>query len=275
MSKLPVTVIVSVKNEELNLPHCLDKLSGFSEVLVVDSQSTDRTPQIVAEFGYTLINFEWNGRFPKKRNWTLEHVPIANDWVLFMDADEFLTAPFIKELGTKIRQTQHAGFWIYYNNYFMDSEQKYGLKMRKLALFKKDAGRFEKIEEDSWSHLDMEIHEHPVITGSVGQFKSTIVHKDYKGLEHYIARHNAYSSWEARRYLQLKAQTDVRFTFRQTLKYKLVTTGLLPFLYFVGTYIFKLGFLDGISGFYFAKYKAHYFFQIQTKIIELKQMQNR
>ena len=232
MSKLPVTVIVSVKNEEINLPHCLERLGPFDEVLVVDSMSTDATPHIIADFGYTKIDFKWNGQFPKKRNWTLEHVPIKNDWVLFLDADEFVTDTFVAELRNKITHTGHTGFWIYYNNYFMGSEQKYGLKMRKLALFKKDSGRFERIEEDSWSHLDMEIHEHPVINGSIGHFKSTIVHKDYKGLEHYIARHNAYSTWEAKRYLQLKAQKDVRFTFRQTLKYKLVTTGLLPFSLF-------------------------------------------
>ena len=269
MSKLPVTVIVSVKNEELNLPKCLEKLQGFDEVLVVDSMSTDSTPQIIERFGYTRINFKWNGQFPKKRNWTLEHVPIKNDWVLFLDADEFLTNNFIKELHQKITDTSHAGYWIYYNNYFMGKEQKYGLKMRKLALFKKELGRFERIEEDSWSHLDMEIHEHPVISGSVGQFTNTIVHKDFRGLEHYIARHNAYATWEAKRFLQLK-HLKVHFTWRQRLKYGLMRTGLLPYFYFIGTYVFKLGFLDGITGFYFAKYKARYFFQIQKKIIALQ-----
>lgn len=269
MNKLPITAIVSVKNEEINLPHCLDKLSGFDEVLVVDSQSTDRTPDIVEGFGYTRIDFKWNGQFPKKRNWTLENIPIKNDWVLFLDADEFLTEAFIKEVSEKIGQTTHSGFWIYYNNFFMGKEQKYGLKMRKLALFKKDKGRFEQIKEDHWSHLDMEIHEHPIIDGSVGQFKSTILHKDYKGLEHYIARHNAYSSWEAQRFMSLQNDSTTALTLRQKLKYSLVKTGLLPYSYFIGTYIFKGGFLDGITGFYFARFKSNYFFQIQTKIIEL------
>lgn len=272
MNKIPVTVIVSVKNEELNLPHCLAKLSAFDEVLVVDSKSTDATPQIIERFGYTRIVFDWNGQFPKKRNWTLEHIPIKHDWVLFLDADEFLTNAFVKELSNKIQNSSYQGFWIYYNNYFMGEEQKYGLKMRKLALFKKDRGRFEKIEEDHWSHLDMEIHEHPIIEGAVAQFKSTILHKDYKGLEHYIARHNAYSSWEARRFMSLQRDKNTKLTFRQKLKYRLVKTGLLPYMYFVGTYIFKLGILDGITGFYFARYKANYFFQIQTKILELEKM---
>ena len=150
----------------------------------------------------------------------------------------------------------------------MGKEQKYGLKMRKAALFKKDKGRFEKIEENNWSHLDMEVHEHPVIEGDVGQLKNTIIHKDYKGLQHYIDRHNAYSSWEAMRYLSL--DDSIKKTLRQKIKYSLLKTGLLPYLYFIGTYIFKGGFLDGKSGFFFAIYKFNYFIQIQTKIIEIK-----
>jgi len=269
--KIPITVIVSVKNEELNLPNCLDKLSDFSEVIVVDSNSIDKTPEVVADYNYKLVNFKWNGRFPKKRNWTLENILIKNDWVLFLDADEYLTDRFINEVSKKIIQNRHSGYWLYYNNFFMGKEQKYGLKMRKLALFKKHIGRFEQIAEDNWSHLDMEIHEHPIIKGSVGKFKSTISHRDYKGLEHYIARHNAYSSWEAKRFISLKKHKNTKLTLRQNLKYSLIQTGLLPYLYFIGTYIFKGGILDGLSGLYFARFKSNYFFQIQAKIKELKQ----
>ena len=155
----------------------------------------------------------------------------------------------------------------------MGKEQKYGLKMRKLALFKKHQGAYERVDEDSWSHLDMEVHEHPIIEGAVGYLKQTIIHKDYKDLEHYIARHNAYSTWEAKRYMNLKASGFDTLTLRQKLKYKLVTSGVLPILYFVGTYFFKFGFLDGRTGYYFAKYKSYYFYQIQTKIKELKSKQ--
>ncbi|WP_372757573.1 glycosyltransferase family 2 protein [Mariniflexile sp.] len=270
MEKIPISVVVSVKNEALNLPLCLEKLNPFSEVVVVDSQSTDDTPAIVKSFGFKLIDFKWNGKFPKKRNWTLENVTLKNEWVLFLDADEFLTKSFVKELSEKIECTKENGFWIFYNNYFMGKEQKYGLKMRKLALFKKTKGRFEKIEEDSWSQLDMEIHEHPIIEGSVGKLKSSIIHKDFKGLKHYIDRHNAYSSWEASRFMNLKKENPTKLTFRQQLKYSLLNSGLLPYIYFIGTYFFKLGILDGITGFYFARYKANYFFQIQTKIKELR-----
>lgn len=269
-NKIPISVIVSVKNEELNLPDCLDKLESFSEVIVVDSMSTDKTPEIVKSYDYQLVNFSWDGKFPKKRNWTLRNVELKNDWLLFLDADEILTQSFIDEIKRVISNTTHNSFWLNYNNFFMGKELKHGDKMKKLALFKKGYGEYEKIEEDSWSNLDMEIHEHPIIEGSAGTIVSPIIHNDYKGLEHYIAKHNAYSSWEAKRYLSLQSDSLVNFTKRQKIKYGLINTGLLPFIYFFYSYFIKLGIFDGKSGYYLAKYKANYFFQIQTKIKELK-----
>jgi glycosyltransferase involved in cell wall biosynthesis len=267
---IPITVIVSVKNEELNLPTCLEKLINFSQVVVVDSMSTDKTPEIVKSFNFELINFKWNGKFPKKRNWTLRNVKLKNDWLLFLDADEIITESFIKEISNNIKNTKHSGYWLNYNNFFMGNQLKFGDKMRKLAFFKKESGEYEKIEEDSWSNLDMEIHEHPILDGSLGEIKSAIIHNDYKGLEHYIAKHNSYSSWEANRYNSMKKDSAKNLTFRQKFKYSLINTGLLPLIYFMYSYFLKLGFLDGKSGYFLAKYKSNYFFQIQTKIKELK-----
>lgn len=268
--KIPVSIIVSVKNEEKNLPLCLAELSEFDEVWVVDSASVDRTPEIVREFGFKLIDFKWDGKFPKKRNWALRNLPLKNDWALFLDADERLTSEFKQEIQEKIKKTDCVGFWLSYENYFMGKKLKYGDKMRKLALFRKGSGEYEQIFEDSWSHLDMEVHEHPVLTGQIGEIKTSLIHNDYKGLEKYIDRHNAYSTWEANRYLNLKKSGFPGLNSRQKLKYRLMTTGFLPIIYFIGSYFLKFGFLDGRAGYYLAKYKAYYFFQIQTKILEFQ-----
>ena len=85
---LPVTVVVPVRNEEKNIAECLTRLRGFAGVLVVDSGSTDRTCDIAREHGARVITFEWDGRFPKKRNWVLRTQAIETPWVLFLDADE-------------------------------------------------------------------------------------------------------------------------------------------------------------------------------------------
>jgi len=270
--KIPVTVVIPVKNEELNIVHCLQRVSGFDQIMVIDSNSTDNTAKIAREHGVEVHQFDWNGQFPKKRNWVLRNLPIKNDWVLFLDADEYMTDEFIIELQQAIKNPDYNGYWIVFVNYFMGRQLKHGDPFKKLPLFKVGTGEYERIQEDSWSHLDMEVHEHPIIEGKVGSFKSTIIHNDYKGLEKYIARHNAYSTWEANRFMTLKKEGFKGLNKRQKFKYKLMESGFLPMVYFVGSYIIKLGFLDGKEGYFFAKYKANYFLQIQTKINELKKI---
>ena len=272
--KIDISVVISVKNEELNILKCLQRLNRFSEIIVVDSSSTDRTPEIAKSFGARLINFKWNGKFPKKRNWTLENVDIKNEWVLFLDADEFLTQEFINEISHKTKDDIYSGFTINFENYFMDKKLNFGSSFKKNALFKKSKGRYEKIDEDMWSHLDMEVHEHPIIDGKIGVIKSKIIHKDFKTLEHYISKHNDYSSWEAHRIFTLKKDKNLNLNTTQKIKYFLISTGIAPAVYFFVTYFLMLGFLDGKEGYYFAKYKSFYFFQIITKINELKKDKN-
>ena len=266
MDKIPVTVLIPVKNEEHNLPGCLSLLNDFGQIIVIDSDSTDNTLKIAQQFKVEYYRFHWNGQFPKKRNWALRNLSITYDWVLFLDADESLTPAFIKELQDKIISKEYFAYRVYYLNYFMGKSLKFGDRMQKLPLFKKGFGEYEKTEEDHWSHLDMEVHEHPIIQGNVGRFKNCIIHHDYKDLEHYISKHNAYSTWEAHRYVQLKKTKGANLSFRQKIKYLLIESGFLPVIYFFYSYFIKLGFLDGISGFNLARYKAHYFFQIRTKI---------
>jgi glycosyltransferase involved in cell wall biosynthesis len=298
-AKLPVTVVIAVKNEERNLPLCLERLSRFSKIVVIDSGSTDQTRAIAEKFGCEFIPFKWNGHYPKKRNWYLLNHRLDTPWVFFLDADEYVTEVFVNELERVIANTQHAGFWVNYSNYFLGQELKHGVPQLKLPLFKVGAGLYERIDEDAWSSLDMEVHEHPVLQGSVGELKSKIDHNDFKGLHSYIAKHNEYSSWEARRYIKLRnagatapraadsahgngtsAPTgnasstnsiigDQHFTNIQRRKYNNLTRWWLAPTYFLYTFVYKQGFLDGRAGYAFARMKAIYFWQIRLKIKEL------
>jgi len=270
LNKIPVTVIVSVKNEELNLPSCLEKLMRFAQIVVVDSGSTDATMDIATTMGTEVLQFKWDGKFPKKRNWVLQNANLLHEWILFLDADEFVTDEFVNEVANKIQDPNYNGYTIQFENYFMGKKLRYGYGFHKSALFKKSKGAYEKIDEDLWSHLDMEVHEYPIIEGKVGLINAKVVHKDFKNLDHYIAKHNAYSTWEAQRYLQLQQSKNNYLSLNQKIKYGLLSTGLLPAVYFMGAYFLKLGFLDGKEGFYLARFKAHYFFQIQTKVESLK-----
>lgn len=273
MEKLPVTVVVPILNEEQNLSACLERLKRFAAVYVVDSGSTDRSRSIATEYGATVIDFEWDGKFPKKRNWFLRNHELDTPWVLFLDADEYVSEAFVDELEEILPHTSHDGFWINFENYFMNRLLKHGDQFRKLPLFRLGKGEYERIDESLWTKLDMEVHEHPIVEGSVGELKSPIVHRDYKGLEHYIARHNAYSSWEARRYLWLKTSDEQawnKLNNRQKRKYSSLTKWWFAPAYFFFCYFKRQGFRDGKAGFHLALHKMIYFYQIRLKILEIE-----
>src|ERR1700690_3660061 len=85
---LPVSVIVPARNEASNLPRCLESLRGVGEIYVVDSQSSDATADIALSFGARVLQFHYAGGWPKKRQWAMDTLPLAYDWVFLMDADE-------------------------------------------------------------------------------------------------------------------------------------------------------------------------------------------
>lgn len=272
MTLLPISVCIPVRNEEKNLPTCLQSLQGaFEEVVVVDSGSTDNTRSIAENAGAVVLDFHWNGQFPKKRNWTLKNHAFRNPWVLFLDADERLTPEVIAELWATIPNSTHVGYWLSFTNWFMSQPLRHGDVFRKLALFRTDSGQYEQFPENWWSHLDMEVHEHPVLKGTTGQISTRLEHHDYRGLSHYIAKHNEYSTWDANRWRWLQTAPPEVFqamTSRQRFKYRHLGKWWLPWLYFLMSYVAKRGFLDGRAGWVFSRMKFRYFEEIRLKITE-------
>jgi len=269
---LPVTVVIPVRNEEKNLPSCLEALgSSFSGIVVVDSGSTDQTREIAIRAGAKVLDFVWDGKFPKKRNWTLRNHDFQTPWVLFLDADERVTSGFLGELSTILSTTRHAGFWISFTNWFMGQPLRHGDVFRKLALFRIGAGEYERFPEDLWSHLDMEVHEHPILDGSVGEILARLDHDLYQGLHHYLDKHNEYSTWEANRFCWLSSAPSGewgKLTSRQQFKYRNLDRWWLAWTYFLAAYLLKRGFLDGSAGWHFNWLKKRYFDDIRAKIRE-------
>lgn len=269
MQKIPITVVVPVRNEEQNLPSCLERLGAFERVIVVDSDSTDNTAAVAAERGAEILNFRWDGLYPKKRNWVLLNHPIHTPWVLFLDADELIDDAFCEEVQIKTISDECSGYWIRYRNYFMGKELKFGVTQKKLALFRTGSGLYERIDEDRWSNLDMEVHEHPILSGRIGQIETLVDHRDFRGIDRFISRHHAYANWEASRYMLLRSQgSKANLTKRQSLKYKYLASHWYAFAYFCYTYLVKGGMFDGWPGFSYAFYKMWYFHTIRNIIVE-------
>ena len=271
---LPVTVVVPTLNEERMLGECLSRLNRFAKVVVVDSGSTDRTVEIARSNGAEVLAFEWNGRFPKKRNWTLANHAFQTPWVFFLDADEQVTDAFCDELASTLPTTSNVGFWVSYTNWFLGHRLRHGGANRKLALFRVGAGEYERIDDQRWSSLDMEVHEHPILEGATGSLRSVLEHKDDRGFARWLAKHNDYSTWEAHRLHALLRVTGGEgrppLTLRQKAKYSCIGRFWFPAAQFVYGYVVKAGFLDGYPGFVYACSKAVYFWHIGVKVRELK-----
>jgi glycosyltransferase involved in cell wall biosynthesis len=274
---LNLTIVIPVLNEEKNLPGCLKAIGkDFAEqIIVLDSGSTDSTRQIAEQSGAEYLLFQWDGKFPKKRNWLLRNYPPTTKWVLFLDADEYLTEEFKKEVSSALQKDDCDGYWLNYTIYFMGRKLRGGYPLNKLALFRVGAGEYERIDENQWSKLDMEIHEHPVITGKVGKIKGKIDHQDFRGASHYVNKHTEYAAWEAARYMKAMGDTAVssQWTWKQRLKYRLMRSVWIGPVFFCGSFFLLGGFRDGARGFAFAILKMSYFTLIYCKIRESMQEQ--
>jgi glycosyltransferase involved in cell wall biosynthesis len=272
-SPLDLTIVIPVRNEAENLPGCLLAIgTDFArQIIVVDSASTDQTAAIARELGAQVISFQWNGQFPKKRNWLLMNHPLTTKWVLFLDADEYLTPAFKAELRRELTSERaHVGYWLSYSIFFLGQKLKGGYPLRKLALFQVGAGYYERIDEDHWSQLDMEVHEHPVLTGTTGVIKSKIDHQDFRGVTHYVRKHQEYAAWEAARFLAMGQDAAIRenWTIKQRIKYRLMRSVWLGPVFFVGSFFLLQGFRDGARGLAFALLKMAYFTQVYCKLRE-------
>jgi glycosyltransferase involved in cell wall biosynthesis len=283
-SKIPVSVIIPAKNEESNLPACLESLSRADEIFVVDSQSTDRSIAIAEQFGAQVVQFEFNGRWPKKKNWALENLPCRNQWVLIVDCDERITDELWDEIAEKIQSTEHTGYYLNRRIYFLGQWLRHGGKYPdwNLRLFQHDKGRYENLNtEDIQNTGDNEVHEHVVLEGSVGYLKADMLHIDFRDMFQWIARHNRYSNWESQVYLNTITGKGEGGTIggnlfgndvqrKRFLKQIWVHLPFKPLLRFILVYLIRFGFLDGKAGYIYARLISQYEYQIGVKLFELK-----
>jgi len=277
---LPVSVIVAVRNEARNLPRCLSSLDGVGEVYVVDSQSIDETVEIARSRGAQVVQFYYHGGWPKKRQWAMDTLPLSYDWVLLLDADEALTPELANEIRAAIQNSSRNGYYLSLQMYFLGRRlQHCGASFWKLSLFRRGKGRFEcRLKDQDASMADMEVHEHVVVEGPTERLKNPIVHHNVESLSRYIQKHDEYSNWEAKVWLNRESSHDElpasllgnQAQRRRWLRRKFLRMPGTPLLFFLYKYLFRLGFLDGIPGLIYCGLQGIQFFHIKAKIYELK-----
>jgi hypothetical protein len=277
---LPVSVIIPVRNEARNLPLCLQSLGEVGEVYVIDSGSIDDTPAIARSFNATVVQFDYRGGWPKKRQWAIDMLSLAYDWILLLDADEVLTPELAEEIRQAIQNPRYEGYYIALRVYFLGRLLRHGgAGFNKLSLFRRGKGRFEcRLKQQDASMGDMEVHEHIVVQGQTGRLQNALVHHNVESLSHYIRKHDEYSNWEAEVWLQGKGSCGdlppsllgTEAQRRRWLKRSCLGLPGSPLLFFLYRYLFRMGFLDGVPGLIYCAFQGIQFFHIKAKIYELR-----
>ncbi len=279
--KVPVTILVPVKNETANLPRCLASVAWAGAVIVIDSHSTDGTPELARRLGAQVVQFDFNGTWPKKREWALRNLPFAHEWVFFLDADEVLPPETEAEVRAIVEnpKTTHAGYWINRRFMFLGQWLRHAYFPNwNLRLFRHKSAHYEKLaaEADTRSG-DNEIHEHVIVAGTTGRLECLMDHYAFPTIEAFVEKHNRYSNWEAA--VALEERPNGRsaenlqhgnVTWRRRLKNLSRKLPFRPLQRFLYVYVWQLGFLDGRAGWYFARLHAFYEFLNVAKTYELR-----
>ncbi len=265
IEKVPVSLLIPCKNEENNIARCIQSVQWVDEIFVVDSESSDKTIEIAENLGAKVVQFKYEGGWPKKKNWALENLPFTNEWVLILDADECLPPKAQNEIEEIVSNTheKHSGYWINRRYFFLGKPLKHAYFPNwNLRLFKHKLGRYEKITDLSTNSGDHEIHEHVVVQGSSGKLNSIMDHHAFPTIESFVEKHNRYSNWEAvvessttddESSLQhdgVRGKRKLRRIFR-----KLPFRPTLRFLY---VFLWQRGILDGWRGYVFSRLHAQY-----------------
>lgn len=270
-----ISVVILTKNEEQDLPYCLESLQWTDDIHVLDSGSTDRTLEIAESFG-VQISFNRFKSFGKQRNFALDQLNIKYDWVLFLDADEVVTPAFEQAMKNSILEAvdEVAGFYCCWKMMLEDRWLKYCDNFPKwqFRLLRKGRANF-----TDFGHGQKEGE----VFGKLEYIKEPYLHYSFsKGWTQWMDRHNKYSTLEARDRLErlppfkniFSSDSSVR---NPALKSRLSRFPGWPLLRFFYTYFFNLGFLEGVPGFIYCTNMAYHEFLIMIKMRELRMIRDK
>ena len=294
--KTSISAIILTYNEELNLEKCLKSVAGLaSEVFIVDSYSKDKTLEIAKKYSCKIVKHPFENQ-AKQFNWALDNLKIKTEWILRLDADEYLTDELKKEIIETLSKEEISinqlnphksastiinGFYIKRRVHFMGRWMKYGgyYPAWFLRLFRYGKARYE----------EREVDEHAVLlSGQASRLKNDFIDENRQKLEWWIGKQNNHSSREVLALLregeeENKIRVSPSFFGNQAeqkrwLKEKLFMKSPMFFrawLYFIYRYFFRLGFLDGKRGLIFHSFQGFWYrFLVDAIIFEAK-MKNR
>lgn len=272
--KLPICAIILTKNEEAQIRTTLQSLRDFAEVTIVDSHSSDRTVEIAEELGAAVMQFSWDGAYPKKKQWALDNVRTDLDWILLLDADESPTDELMIELARVIEEAGDsvAAFDIPLNYRFAGTVLRHGHRVTKRSLLRSGRCRFPDVgDQDVPGIREVEGHYQPEVQGRIRRLDAAILHDDRDPVSSWFDRHNRYSDWEA--HLRVRQNVRAAVASRRSRQGRIFDkVPFKPAAFFLYSYIARRGFLDGQAGFDYAFALSSYYWQIGVKTRELRRL---
>lgn len=264
---IEASVIILTRNEERHIARAVESARGFRHILVIDSNSEDRTADIASSLGARVVQFEWNGNYPKKKEWALNLVD--TDWVFYLDADEYFDSKILDEIAQVVRNSSAAAFEVPLRYFWEGRELQHGHRVRKRIGMRRSRCYWPRPDDLGVKNMwEVEGHYQPqIIEGAIVDGVNPMGHQDEDGLYDYFARHNRYSDWEAH---MLHRRESVSEKSRSRLGRLAINIPAKPFVFFVYSYMFRLGFLDGKPGFNYALALSFYYWQIGLKLHELE-----
>ncbi len=232
---MKISAVIITMNEEKNIARCLKALAWVDEIILVDTDSTDKTLDIARHMGAGVFSTQWHGYGPTKQ-FAVDRA--SGDWILSVDADEVVTPRLADEILTAIaeveavdgyylpRITSFIGRWIYHSQWYPDYV---------LRLFRRGKGRF----------TDALVHEKIIVDGSVGHMKNPLLHYSYPNLASFFRKTAKYNDLGGK---------DLILRERKVGRFSLI---FRPIATFYRHFIFHLGFLDGWAGFFIGILSAH------------------
>ncbi len=269
-----VAVVILTCNEELNIAQALDSVAGWArQVFILDSHSTDRTLDIARNYPCGIVQHAFEN-YAKQRNFAIDELDIQCEWVLFIDADEWLPAELKNEISSLIQNNPvQNGFYIKWRFIFMGKWIKRGYYPTWiLRLFRFGKARCE----------ERSVNEHLIVEGAVGHLEHDFIHEDRKGISDWILKHNRYAGMEALELLRASSSTDEidarlfgtqaqRKRWLRHYVWNHLPPIIRPFIFFIYRYILCGGFLDGHAAFIFHFLQALWFpLLIDIKFLEMR-----
>jgi glycosyltransferase involved in cell wall biosynthesis len=274
-----ISILIPTKNEERDLGDCLKSVAWSDDIHVYDSYSTDRTAEIALAAGARVIRrphqdpaVAFGGNEAEHRNWGLTNIPFKYRWVFHIDADERVTPQLAASLTAAVAAAgDHAAFRVRRRDFFMNRWLKHvQASPYYIRLFRPERIRYERL-----------INPIARVDGTLGELCGFLDHHPFsKGVSHWLARHNSYSTFEAQqiaanrskqaKFSLLKAfgakDFHERRVHQKELFYRLPARPLFKFFLL---YVLKLGFLDGRAGFTYAVLQSIYEYMIVLKTAEI------